>query len=420
MEIKELVEKLNETKTALEAKAKSDATQAAKEEVALQMKAIDEKIAAINQLPTDLKAEDLKKSIEDVKTLTTDFDALQLKMKQGSGVEKKSFAEKVQDTLKEKAQDLLNLKSKKGGEGISFDVKAAGTMSLGNYSGGTVGLTTWDPSFAPVPRRTPFLRQLVTVRPLSSSYVAWAEQANRDGGAGNTAEGAAKTQADFDIVEANKKVEKITAYTKVSKEALSDIAFLNSEINNDLVSLINLKLDADLFGGSGTSPVIRGINTYASTFSVASTGLANGIDNANEFDVLRAAMWQVENAYFTPNYILLNPIDVAKIDMLKATDNQYLAAPFGSQYMFKMFYGVPVIANNAVTAGNFLVGDFSKSNLGIREDINIQIGYENDDFTKNLVTILAEMRAVHYIKSNHTAAFVKGVFSTAKAALETA
>jgi hypothetical protein len=37
-----------------------------------------------------------------------------------------------------------------------------------------------------------------------------------------------------------------------------------------------------------------------------------------------------------------------------------------------------------------------------------------------LVTILAEMRAVHYIKSNHTAAFVKGTFSTAKTALETA
>lgn len=417
MEVKDLLVKLEETKAALE----TSLTEKAKAEVALQLKDIAAQLKAIKQFPDELKAEEITKAIADVKALTDGFDELQLKMKANGGKkEEKSFAEKVQDTLKEKEQDLAALKTQKGAAGVSFDVKAAATVTTANYSGGTVGLTTWDPSFALVPRRTPFLRQLVTVRPLSTQYVAWAEQANRDGGAGNTAEGAAKTQADFDIVEANKKVEKITAYTKVSKEALSDIAFLNSEINNDLVSLINLKLDTDLFGGSGTSPVIKGINTYATTFSVAATGLANAIDNANEFDVLRAAMWQVENAYFTPNYILLNPIDVAKIDMLKSTTNEYLAAPFGSQYMFKMFYGVPVIANNAVTAGNFLVGDFTKSNLGMREDVNIQIGYENDDFTKNLITILAEVRAVHYIKSNHTAAFVKGVFSTAKTALETA
>lgn len=417
MEVKDLLVKLEETKAALE----TSLTEKAKAEVALQLKDIAAQLKAIKQFPDELKAEEITKAIADVKALTDGFDELQLKMKANGGKkEEKSFAEKVQDTLKEKEQDLAALKTQKGAAGVSFDVKAAATVTTANYSGGTVGLTTWDPSFALVPRRTPFLRQLVTVRPLSTQYVAWAEQANRDGGAGNTAEGAAKTQADFDIVEANKKVEKITAYTKVSKEALSDIAFLNSEINNDLVSLINLKLDTDLFGGSGTSPVIKGINTYATTFSVAATGLANAIDNANEFDVLRAAMWQVENAYFTTNYILLNPIDVAKIDMLKSTTNEYLAAPFGSQYMFKMFYGVPVIANNAVTAGNFLVGDFTKSNLGMREDVNIQIGYENDDFTKNLITILAEVRAVHYIKSNHTAAFVKGVFSTAKTALETA
>lgn len=411
-------EELKAQKEALEVKASEAGATAAKAEVEKAKTELSGSIESVKKI-----AEEATTAAASVKStadkLTEGFDAMQLKMKQAAQGQK-SFSESVDEVLKTKANELANMKANKSSQGVSFDVKAAATMSTGNYSGGTVGLTTWDPSFALVPRRTPFLRQLVTVRPVSNQYVAWAEQANRDGGAGNTAEAAAKTQADFDIVEANKKVEKITSYIKVSKEALDDIGFLRSEINNDLLSLINLKLDADLFGGSGTTPVIKGINTYATTFSVAATGLANAIDNANEFDVLRAAMWQVENAYFTPNYILLNPIDVAKIDMLKATTNEYLVAPFGGQYMFKMFYGVPVISNNGVTAGNFLVGDFTKSNLGIREDVNIQVGYENDDFTKNLVTILAEMRAVHYIKSNHTAAFVKGVFSTAKSALETA
>jgi HK97 family phage major capsid protein len=328
---------------------------------------------------------------------------------------KKSFGEIVTSSIK--ADDLLKVKNNKS-ESLNFDVKAAATITTGNYSGGTVGLTSWDPSFTRVARRNPFLRQIVTVRPVSDKYVAWAEQANRDGGAGNTAEGAAKSQADFDIVETSKLVEKITAYTKASKESLADISFLQSEINNDLLSLIELKLDTDLLMGSGVSPVMKGINEYATAF--AAGGLANSMTPANEFDVLRAAIYQVENAYHQPSYILLNPIDVAKIDMLKDANNNYLTHNAGSQFMFRAFYGVPVIANNGVTAGSFFVGDFSKSNLGIREEVNIQIGYENDDFTKNLVTILAEMRAVHYIKTNHTAAIVKGTFAVGKAVLDSA
>jgi HK97 family phage major capsid protein len=375
-----------------------------------------EAVKGANEKTESLEVE-LKASKEE---LQKQFDALSTKVNKNQGPEKvKSFSETLYENLREKAAELSGLKASRK-EGISFDVKAAGTMLIsGNYSGGTVGLSTFDNEFARVQRRQPFLRELVTVRPVSSSYVAWAEQANPDGGAGNTAEGAAKTQADFDIVEANKKVEKITAYMKVSKEALSDIAFLQSEINTELVELVNLKLDGDLLSGSGTSPVIKGIETYTTTLSVAGSPLALGVDNANNFDVLRAAAWKIAANNFVPNYAIVNPVDAAMMDLAKGTDGHYIMPPF-STADGKRVAGLTIVENNGVTAGSFLVGDFRKSNLGIREDINISIGYENDDFTKNLVTILAEVRAVHYIKSNHVGAFTKGVFATVKAALETA
>jgi HK97 family phage major capsid protein len=332
-----------------------------------------------------------------------------------------TFNDVLAESLKTNKDNLSALQEGTQKGNVILSVKAAATMTSANYSGGTVGLSQWDPSFALVARRNPFLRQIVNVRPVSSQYVAWAEQANRDGGAGATAEGAAKTQADFDMVEANKKVEKITSYTKVSKEALADLGFLQSEINGDLMSLVNLKLDTDLLSGNGTTPNLKGILEYATAFS-APTGTGNAVDNANTFDALRAAILQVELAYHQPNYIIMHPTDVALADMIKvgAGANEYINAPFGAQFSFRSFYGIPIIANAGMTRGDFLVGDFSKSNLGIREDVNISVGYDADDFTKNLVTILAEMRAVHYIKSNHTAAFVKGTIATVKTALETA
>ena len=83
----------------------------------------------------------------------------------------------------------------------------------------------------------------------------------------------------------------------------------------------------------------------------------------------------------------------------------------------KRYNGIEIINNTGVSVGTFLVGDFTKSNLRVREDMNIQVGYVNDDFTKNLFTVLCEARATHYVKTNHYGAFVKGTFSTAKTAL---
>lgn len=412
--MEELEVKLAELKTALEKnldeKTKSEVKAA---------------IAEFEKSAKGLFADEIKSLKEDLgsqlKASQDHIDKLDVKLqaKGAKSEEQKSFSERVYDSIIQHKDALTGLKSAKK-EGISIEVKAAGTMLIsGNYSGGTVGLSSWDSSFARVQRRQPFLRELVTVRPVSSSYVAWAEQANPDGGAGQTAEGAAKTQADFDIVEANKKVEKITAYIKVSKEALDDIAFLNSEINTELRELINLKFDADILSGTGTSPALKGILTYTSTISVAGSPLAAGVDNANNFDVIRAAAWKIASNNFQANYALINPVDAAMMDLAKGTDGHYILPPF-STADGKQIAGLKVIENNGVTAGDFLVGDFSKSNLGIREDLTISIGYENDDFTKNLVTILAEVRAVHYIKSQHAAAFTKGTFATVRAALETA
>lgn len=377
-----------------------------------------------NELENSVKAvrEDLQAKLDAVQSHA---DKLDVKL-QSKKVEVKSFGDQVLEMLQTKKEQLEVLKNKKSDSAFTFnvkmfDTKAAGTMTVGaNYTGGTVGITSLEPGLTRIQRRNPFLREIVTVRPVSSNLVAWAEQANADPGvAGTTAEGAAKTQTDFDIVEASKKVEKITAYIKVSKEALDDIGYLNSEIRTELLELINLKLDEQILSGNGTTPNLEGILSYATAFSVAGTDLSLGVDNANNFDVIRAAAWQVMSNNFMPNYVLVNPVDAAVMDLTKATDGHYIMPPFAN-VNGQVIAGLRVIENNGVTAGTYVVGDFTKSNLGIREDVNIQVGYENDDFTKNLVTILAEMRGVHYIKSNQTGAFVTSTFAAAKALLETA
>ncbi len=305
---------------------------------------------------------------------------------------------------------------KENGGLINLDVKAAGTMSItGNYSGGQVALSQLESGVARIVRRRPFLRELVNVAGTVSKYITYIEQKNPDGGAGMTAEGALKSQADFDLVETSKAVKKVTAWIKVSKEMIADLPFMRNEIDTELMELVELKLDAQILSGDGTGDNLEGILLNATAWSAG--GFALSIPTPNEFDVLRVAIAQVQGLEFNANYIVLHPEDCAKMELTKTTQGEYTYAMSYIVDGVVRVKSIPVVENTGITAGTFLVGDFSKSNLRIREDLNVQVGYVNDDFTKNLMTILCEARAVHYVKSNHYGAFIKGTFSTAKTAL---
>ena len=230
-----------------------------------------------------------------------------------------------------------------------------------------------------------------------------------------TAEGAEKNQTDFDLIERSAEVKKISAYIKVSKEMLADIAFMRGEINNELMELVELKLDEQILLGDGTGSNLTGIDLNATPWAAGT--FAGTIPAANYTDVLRVGISQIAQANFEATHILLNPADCAALELTKDQTGTY-TYPINMVYGTpKTIYGIPVIENNLITPGDFYIGDMSKDHLRLREEMNIQVGYVNDDFTKNLITILCEARAVNFVKVNHYGAFVKGDFATAQAAL---
>jgi len=54
-----------------------------------------------------------------------------------------------------------------------------------------------------------------------------------------------------------------------------------------------------------------------------------------------------------------------------------------------------MLPTNAVSANKLLVMDVAQhGEFYLREDARVDVGFVNDDFTKNLVTIRAELRAL--------------------------
>jgi HK97 family phage major capsid protein len=323
----------------------------------------------------------------------------------------KTLGESIFNAFKN-AKDSITQMIEKGGL-LKLDVKAAGTMTIsGNYSGGTVGLSEMENGLTRIVRRRPFMRQLVNSRGTTSKYVVYTEQKNADPGlAGMTAEGALKSQTDFDIVENSCEVKKITAFIKVSKEMIADLPFMQGEINGELMELIELKLDEQILSGDGLGDNLTGLLANAQPFTPGVTFTAL-VPSANQSDVLRIAIAQIAQNNFSATHILLNPIDAAAMDLTKDAGGAYTYQMPLTMDGVTRIKAVPVIENNGITVGSYVVGDMSKDNLRIREEMNIQVGYVNDDFTKNLVTVLAEMRACNYVKSNHYGAFVAGDFAT--------
>jgi HK97 family phage major capsid protein len=327
----------------------------------------------------------------------------------------RSIGESISNTY-EKNLDKIKELSQKGGV-ISLDVKAIPTMTIdGSYGGGVIALTELEQGVTRIVRRAPFLRQIVNAGVTLSKYITYIEQSNPDGGAGMTAEGVEKSQASFDLVERQAVTQKITAYIKVSKEMISDLPFMQREINTELMELVALKLDSQILSGDGLGSNLVGILENAIPWAVGS--FAGQVAIPNQLDVLRVAIAQIETALFQPNYIVMHPTDVAKFDVTKTVYGEYTQPMIYTDLNgVKRYNGIEIIVNTGIDVDTFLVGDFTKSNLRVREEMNIQVGFVNDDFTKNLFTVLCEARATHYVKTNHYGAFVAGNFTDAIVAL---
>jgi HK97 family phage major capsid protein len=154
--------------------------------------------------------------------------------------------------------------------------------------------------------------------------------------------------------------------------------------------------------GDGTGINILGLVPQATAFdnSVVASG-------DQQVDVIRRAILQVRQSYYSATGIVLNPADWAAIELLKDGENRYLfsAATTGAP---ARLWGLPVVESDALQSGEFLVGAFSTAaTIYDRMQASVFLSTENeDDFIKNMVSIMFEERIALAVK--RPLAFVHG------------
>ncbi len=376
MEVNELIEK-----GLAEVKAKvTEATEKSTNEV----QEIKGEIKTVSVQVTEVK--------EYAEKLQNHVDSLEMKLN-GSAVqnaEKKSFNDVLADAINEN-EDNYQKFLRKEKKSFAIELKAVGDMSTANVTGGSRYGQIFDSNIRQNPNRKVHMSQVLRGGSIGAgnTYTFMRENGNGEGAIAPAAEGALKSQFDLDLVEATVNVETIAGWLRVTRKAMNNIPGFVSFLQARLPEKFQRALDAQILYGDGTTPNLKGILT-AGNF-VASTAVAS----QKLIDKLIDDVATLEDTYERDaTGILLRPTDYYGFFKNKASGSGEYDLPEGVTFVNGQLYlfGIPVYASTAITAPDYVVGDFDMgAQLLTQEGMRIEF-FEQDgtNVRENKVTVRIE------------------------------
>lgn len=405
MELKEILNALEETK----GKFLSDAKNATDITVKEAIQSVEAKIEAIKSLPADFDAVALQKDVADT---LKGFNELQAKMAKGGNTpaQKKSFEQVFGDAIMENQDNILKMARGERGASKRFDfnldLKAVGDVSTANVTGGTVWGSIYRNGIIEDPKRKVHMRQVLQGGSIGAGtdYYFMKQNGNGEGSPAFVAEGATKPQFDEDLVESSVKIETLAGWERVTRKAMMNIPGFISFLQSRMIEKLYKAEDAGILYGNGTSPNIKGILTagnFTASTSASTTLVEKIIDD----------LALLEDTYErSANFILLRPKDYFSFFKNVASGSGEYNLPFNVQIVGGQLYisGVPVRSTTALTQGDYIVGDLAGANFLTQEGMRIEFFEQDGDNVKNnKVTIrIEETVALPVYGSNY---FIKGV-----------
>lgn len=237
--------------------------------------------------------------------------------------------------------------------------------------------------FAPVT-----IRQVLPSIGVSSNMVNSLREASWNNSASGVSQAAAKPESDITFEQYNVAIETVAHWIKVSNQLLADAPAIAAYINTRLRDGLAQEVDKQLLNGNGTTPNLSGL-TDTGNFTAYSA-----VSDDLLVDAINRAKYQLWAIGRMPDTVIVNPADWGAMERTRegAGTGMYLYGLPG-QFAGVNPFGVRVVMSNNMTQGKFLIGQLNGSTMVYnREGAVVEMGYVNDDFTKNLVTIRAEER----------------------------
>lgn len=305
--------------------------------------------------------------------------------------------------------------------GVNLPLERKALVTGGSNTSGGAFIESDHDGYMPMSAKPLVLRDLVSVQQTDSDLIEYIVQTARiiqavpvaeaTSAAGPTVEttatgdplvytstvtpnagGGYKPEGTITFTKKTTAVTTIPVFLPVTKQALSDAPQLRSIINQDLLNALDEKLESQMLNGSGASPEFTGV---ANTASILTQGFSTNI-----ITTARKAITNLQtNGYEKPTGFVLHPTDWETVELAL-----FAAAPYLPNS--KTLWRVPVIESYDLSAGTGYLANWKRATLWDRQEATISMTDSHADFfIRNLVAILAELRAAFAVKK--PAAFVK-------------
>lgn len=300
----------------------------------------------------------------------------------------KSLGEQFIDNEAVKAFMATDEKRGKAQMMLKATITSAVTAAAGS-AGAAVDSTRLPGIVSPNDRRLT-VRDLIMPGQMDGSVLEYVRETGFTNNAAPVAEGAKKPESDIQLALVSTTAKVIAHYAKASRQILDDAAQLRSYIDGRLRYGLAFREEEQLLNGDGTGQNLLGIVPQATAYA-APGGITATAPTA--IDQMRFAMLQSALAEYPATGHVMNPIDWARIETTKDAEGRYIIGnPQG--VASPTLWGLPVVATQAMTVDKFLTGAFMLgAQVFDRWQARVEIATENeDDFVKNLVTMLCEER----------------------------
>lgn len=245
------------------------------------------------------------------------------------------------------------------------------------------------------------LLDLIPSTPTDSDTIEYVKEDARTNAATGVAEATATTgttgtkpEGNMAFSSATSPVVTIAEWIPVTNKMLSDGPAIRGLIDERLVYDLRDVLEAQVLGGTAGSTSLGGILTAGISTVAAGT---NTIDAIMDAMVAVAATGKV-----TPTNVVMHPSDFSAIRTARenaatGTLGGYLWGSPATAGPLTV-WGLPVTLSLGMTENTILVGNFRRGcMLFDREQPQIRVGTIDDQFVRNMQTILAELRAAFVV-----------------------
>jgi len=239
----------------------------------------------------------------------------------------------------------------------------------------------------------------------SETYV-WVNKKNVQGEAAFIAPGIYKPGVSFELVAEASYAKKVAANQKMATELLEDIDGFTTFVEDELYTAVMDVANDTLMTGPGSTTAPKGAFSYGVPYGL--TGIT--VENPNYWDAIKAGVTQLRTAKFRGLIAcFINPIDEANMILSRAKEQGQLFIPPAT--------GAMIVSDNRVEQGKLALVAMDYYKVKIYKAFRMMWGWENDDFTRNLVTVIGEMRLHQFVSENHLGFAIYDDFDNVVAAL---